>query len=87
MNNIETVHNRRTTSVNFNEGGHNMSKPNAWEAKSWEELQELVELADVLKALKNAEQQRVYHKTQYLKRQAILKIAKQMVEDGRLVIE
>ena len=44
----------------------------AWEAKSWEELQDLIDLATVLKALKNRELQRQYHKTQYLKRQAIL---------------
>jgi hypothetical protein len=64
----------------------NMSKSNAWEANSWEELQELVDLQDVLKALKKAEDQRIYHKTQYLKRQAILKIANEMVKDGRLTL-
>lgn len=55
-----------------------METRNAWEARSWEELRELSSLEDIRKALLAAEKQRVYHKDQYLKRQAILRRAKEL---------
>jgi hypothetical protein len=61
-----------------------MSKSNAWEARSWEELRELVSLDDIKKALLAAEKQRAYHKTQYLKRQALLARAKELGLDKDL---
>lgn len=48
-----------------------------WQATSWEELQELVTLDEVRAALYAKEKQRQYHKTQYLKRQEILRKAKE----------
>ena len=56
----------------------NMAKQkNAWEAKDWSELEDLVDLETVLKALRKSEDQRVYHKTTYLRKQLILKKAKE----------
>jgi len=54
-----------------------MSKSNAWDATSWEELAELVSLEEVCVALRQRELNRGYHKTQYLKRQALLAKAKE----------
>ena len=45
---------------------------------TFEELQEVYTLEEILSALHNKEMQRVYHKTQYLKRQALLLKAKEM---------
>jgi len=54
-----------------------MSKTkDAWEASSWDELKQLTSLEVVKRALRARELQRQYHKTQYLKRQAILAEAK-----------
>lgn len=50
---------------------------NSWEASSWEELMDAVSLDEVLSALKAKEIQRLAHKKQYLKRQAVLQRAKQ----------
>jgi hypothetical protein len=46
--------------------------------KSFEELKKHFTLEQVVSALKAKEQNRTYHKTQYLKRQAILAKAKEM---------
>jgi len=40
--------------------------------RSWQELQGLFTLEEVKTALRAREQQRLYHKKQYLKRQAVL---------------
>jgi len=40
--------------------------------KSWDELQKVFTLDEVKAALRHREQQRLYHKKQYLKRQAVL---------------
>jgi len=50
----------------------------SWLASSWEELEELTDLETVLKALKKNEDQRIYHKAAYLKRQTILARAREM---------
>jgi len=52
-------------------------KKNAWEAETWEELQELVTLEEVCRALKQRETQRLAHKRYYLKRQLLLQKAKE----------
>jgi hypothetical protein len=53
-----------------------MDKKQAWQAETWQELQELVDLETVRKALLAKEKQREYHKTAYLTRSAILAEAK-----------
>ena len=55
-----------------------MPNQKPWEASSFEKLEEMVDLQTVLKALKKAEEQRIYHKSAYLKRQAILEKAREM---------
>ena len=40
--------------------------------KSWDELQKAFTLEEVKSALRHKEQQRLYHKKQYLKRQAVM---------------
>lgn len=52
-------------------------KKDAWEAKDWEELQTLEEFPKVLQALKARESMRLSLKKCYLKRQALLKWAKE----------
>lgn len=57
------------------------TKKMAHEAKSFKELEEILgedALTVVLQALKSREDQRVYHKRQYLKRQAILVKARKL---------
>jgi len=54
------------------------NQKNAWEAKSWSELEGMVELDEVLKALKNREDQRLYHKSAYLKRSAKMSAIRQL---------
>ena len=51
-------------------------KKNSWEARSWDELRDLISLEDIKQALLAAEKQRVYHKNAYLKKQLILERAK-----------
>jgi len=53
-----------------------MNKLNAWDATSWDELEELVTLDECKAALRQRELNRGYHKTQYLKRQALIAKAK-----------
>jgi hypothetical protein len=52
-------------------------KKDAWEAESFEELEKLTDLDTVRKALKAKESMRVSLKKCYLKRQALLKWAKE----------
>ena len=54
------------------------TRKNAWEAEDWDELQMLVELDEVRKALKNREDQRLYHKSAYLKRSAKMSAIRQL---------
>ena len=44
----------------------------AWLATSWEELKSLTTLDEVKTALRQREDNRLYHKKAYLKKQAIL---------------
>jgi len=55
-----------------------MDQKKAWEASTWDELRKLATLEEVTRALAAAEKQRVYHKSAYLKRAAILAKAKEL---------
>lgn len=57
-------------------GGAPKSTKQAWDVESWNELEQVVTLEQVKAALRHKEEQRVYHKSAYLKRQAILLKAK-----------
>jgi ribosomal protein L32E len=54
------------------------SKKQATEAQSWDELEKLVDLQTVLKALKAYETSRLAHKAYNMKRTSILAKAKEM---------
>lgn len=53
-----------------------------WLASSFEELETLVDLETVKKALRKQEDQRVYHKNAYLKRQQILQAYAEAKKNG-----
>lgn len=56
-------------------------------ASTWDELQEVVGLEDAKAAIIAKERQRVSHKLQYLKRQKILRIAKEALERGDITLD
>lgn len=60
-------------------------KKEAWDADSWKELQDLITLDEVKKALKARETQRLAHKRYSLKKQATLeRIAELRARDPEL---
>jgi len=59
-------------------------KKDAWEAESFEELEQLTDLDTIKKALKQRESMRLSLKKCYLKRQALLKWAKENLDEKDL---
>jgi len=57
-----------------------MSKKNAWEASSFDELRELISFAELIQALRDRENARLAHKKAYLKRQALINWAKEHID-------